>query len=120
MLVVLLAVAATSACQWLRPYRVDIRQGTAITGQMVGRLKVGMTPEQVRFVLGTPLLVDPFHADRWGYPYEYRAERSRTFERKLFAVFFKDGRLERWEGDIQPEPEREEGQNRVIEIQAAK
>ncbi|MCX9155166.1 outer membrane protein assembly factor BamE [Niveibacterium sp. 24ML] len=92
----------------------------AITGEMVGRLKVGMTAEQVKFVLGTPLLSDPFHANRWDYPYEFRPSRGREIERKVFSVYFKDGKLERWDGDIQPEPPNEEGRNRLIEIEPRK
>jgi len=110
----------SSGCEWLRPYRLDMRQGMAITGEMVGRLKVGMTPEQVRFILGTPLLNDPFHANRWDYPYEFRGSRSVTVERKVFSVYFKDGKLERWDGDIHPEPPNDEGRNRLIEIEPRK
>ncbi|MBB4012075.1 outer membrane protein assembly factor BamE [Niveibacterium umoris] len=107
-------------CDWLRPYRIDVRQGMAIDGEMVGRLKAGMTPEQVRFILGTPLLSDPFHGDRWDYPYEFRAGRSSKIERKVFSVYFKDGTLARWEGDIQPAPVNEAGLNRLVEIEPAK
>ncbi len=113
-----LAVVLLSGCEFLRPYRIDIRQGTAITGEMVGKLKVGMTPDQVRFVLGTPLLTDPFHADRWDYPYEFRQGRKSDYERHLFSVFFKDGKLDRWSGDIEAEPDKEERQNRVVDIAA--
>lgn len=107
-------------CDWLRPYRIDVRQGMAITGEMVGKLKTGMTPDQVRFVLGTPLLSDPFHAERWDYPYEFRAGRSSSVDRKVFSVYFKDGKLARWDGDIHPTPSNEEGLNRIIDIEPAK
>jgi outer membrane protein assembly factor BamE len=103
-------------CEWVRPYRIDIRQGSEVTGEMVGRLKVGMTPDQVRFVLGTPLLTDPFHAERWDYPYEYRIGRQSSYERHLFSVFFKDGKLERWTGDVEPVSDEDAGQNRVLDI----
>lgn len=120
LLVIVISVVFVAGCQWVRPYRVDLRQGSDITGEMVARLKPGMTPEQVRFILGTPLLMDPFHAHRWDYPYEFRAARSAVTERKLFSVFFKDGKLERWAGDIKPTATGEEGQNRIVEIAPAK
>lgn len=120
LLSLLCLIPLTSGCDWLRPYRVDVRQGMSITGEMVGRLKTGMTPEQVRFILGTPLLNDPFHADRWDYPYEFRAGRSSTVDRKVFSVFFVEGKLARWEGDIQPAPPNDDGQNRLIEIEPRK
>lgn len=107
-------------CQWLRPYSIDIRQGSLIDGEMVARLKPGMSAEQVKFILGTPLLTDPFHASRWDYPYQYRAPRGTKVESRRFSVFFKDGKLERWEGDIKAVTGNEEAQNRVVEIAPAK
>ncbi len=51
------------------PYRPDIQQGNFVSEEMLAQLKVGMTRDQVRFVLGTSLLTDIFHADRWDYPF---------------------------------------------------
>ena len=51
------------------PYRIDIQQGNYISQDMVGQLKPGMSKEQVRLTLGTPLLTDIFHADHWDYVY---------------------------------------------------
>src|SRR3954471_23306104 len=61
----------------LTPYRMDIQQGNYVTQDMVGKLKPGMSRAQVRFALGTPLVVDPFHSDRWDYVYvmEKRGKR---------------------------------------------
>src|SRR4051794_36755042 len=50
---------------FLSPYRPDIQQGNFVSEEMVAQLKPGMTPDQVRFVMGTPLLTDIFHSDRW-------------------------------------------------------
>ena len=58
-------VALNTAC--LSVYRPDLQQGNAVTPEMVEKLKVGMTRNQVRFVLGTPLIADVFHPDRWDY-----------------------------------------------------
>ena len=51
----------------IAPYRIDIQQGNVVTQQMVAKLKAGMTRAQVRFALGSPLVVDPFRTDRWDY-----------------------------------------------------
>ena len=51
----------------ITPYRMVIQQGNFISQEMVSQLKPGMTREQVRFILGTPLVTDIFHADRWDY-----------------------------------------------------
>jgi len=85
----------------LKAYRIDVQQGNAITQEMVAKLKPGMTRAQVRFALGTPLVVDPFRKDRWDYVYLYEKPGAPR-EYRHVAVFFKDDRLERLEGDILP------------------
>lgn len=98
------------------PYRVDVRQGNFVTPEMVGRLKTGMSREQVRFVLGTPLVVDPFHADRWDYVYRFQPGRGKVEQRKL-TVFFRDGVLAEMRGDIPAEDASASAPaTRVIEI----
>ncbi|MGH8746546.1 MAG: outer membrane protein assembly factor BamE [Burkholderiales bacterium] len=95
-----------SVTRWLDSYTIDIQQGNYVSQDMVSQLKRGMSKEQVRFVLGTPLLTDVFHADRWDYVYYHKVPGGKTEQRKL-AVFFKDGRLARLEGDVVPAKERE-------------
>jgi outer membrane protein assembly factor BamE len=85
----------------LTPYRVDIQQGNFVTQEMVNQLKPGMTIEQVRFVLGTPLLTDVFHADRWDYVFDLKRSNGEITRGRL-SVYFKDQRLERWEGGDLP------------------
>jgi outer membrane protein assembly factor BamE len=83
------------------PYKIDIQQGNYVTQDMVDKLKSGMTRAQVRFVLGTPLVVDAFHTDRWDYVYTYQKAGGVTEHRRL-AVIFKDDKLARLEGDVMP------------------
>src|SRR5215475_3026894 len=64
-------VPALPAIPTLTPYRMDVQQGNVVTQEMVEKLKPGMTPSQVRFILGTPLVVDAFHKDRWDYVYRF-------------------------------------------------
>ena len=85
----------------LTPYRIDIQQGNAITQEMVAKLKPGMTRAQVRFALGTPLIVDTFRTDRWDYVYYYE-KPSAPREYRHVVVVFKGDRLERLEGDVVP------------------
>ncbi|HEX8988046.1 MAG TPA: outer membrane protein assembly factor BamE [Rhodocyclaceae bacterium] len=84
---------------WLHPYRIDVRQGNLVTQDMVAQLKPGLTKDQVRFVLGTPLLSDVFHADRWDYVYRLQTGDGEVTQRRL-AVFFVDGKLARLGGDV--------------------
>ena len=83
----------------ITPYRIDIQQGNFISQEMVAQLKPGMSKEQVRLALGTPLLTDIFHADRWDYVYWREKPGAKRESRKL-TVFFEDGKLIRLDGDV--------------------
>jgi outer membrane protein assembly factor BamE len=97
--------AALGACGYVpripgvTPYKIEIQQGNQVTQEMVSQLKSGMSKEQVRFVLGTPLLTDIFHGDRWDYVFWREATDGKREQRKL-AVFFQDGKLTRVDGDV--------------------
>lgn len=115
----LLAATTIGGCSitdWLRPYRIDVRQGNYVTPEMVAQLKTGMSPDQVRFVLGTPLVVDPFHRNRWDYFYRFKPGRGEATEHRL-TVLFDNGVLAELQGDIEPAPaDRIVPPKRVIEI----
>jgi outer membrane protein assembly factor BamE len=83
------------------PYRMVIQQGNFISQEMVSQLKPGMTKEQVRFVLGTPLVTDIFHADRWDYVFFRETADGKREQRNLSVVFEKD-KLARVLGDLLP------------------
>lgn len=83
-------------------YKIDINQGNYLAQEQVDRLKVGMTPQQVRLTLGTPLIEYPFTPNRWDYVYEY-ARQGVVREHRKFTVWFDDGKLARWEGDRMPQ-----------------
>ena len=83
------------------PYRPTIQQGNFISEEMLAQLKVGMTRDQVRFILGTPLLADVFHADRWDYPFRLARGNGETTSSRV-TVFFKDGKVERFDGGNLP------------------
>ncbi|MDT8364661.1 MAG: outer membrane protein assembly factor BamE [Nitrosomonas sp.] len=80
-------------------YRIDIQQGNVVTEEMVNKLKSGMTRSQVRFVLGSPLITDAFHHDRWDYIYRF-APGGRIAEEKRLTVFFENDRLTGIDGDF--------------------
>lgn len=103
-----------AGCSWFRgwsvptvpglvPYRIDIQQGNVITKEMLDKLQPGMTRSQVRFVLGTPLLVDPFRTDRWDYVY-FLDKRGDRAEQRQLRVYFKDDKMIRYEGDLAADP----------------
>ena len=92
--------AALTACSLnpLKPYRMEIQQGNFFTQEQVDKLKPGMTKEQVRFVLGTPLLTDVFHADRWDYVYRRQKARSNDLEERRLTLYFERNQLTKIEG----------------------
>ena len=83
-------------------YRPDVQQGNFVSKEMVSQLKVGMTPEQVRFLLGSPLVTDIFHGERWDYPFRMRKGNGQITASRV-SVFFKEGRVERFEGGDLPD-----------------
>jgi outer membrane protein assembly factor BamE len=105
----LLAAALLAGCKTsdlpavpgVTPYRMVIQQGNFISQEMVAQLKPGMTKEQVRFVLGTPLVTDIFHADRWDYVF-YREMPGGKREQRNLSVIFEKERLARVIGDLMP------------------
>jgi outer membrane protein assembly factor BamE len=82
----------------LTPYRIDVRQGNHVTQEMVEQLKPGQSKEQVRFILGTPLIMDPFHAERWDYLYRFQPGHGKAEQRRI-SIFFSDEKLARISGD---------------------
>ena len=100
----LLAAASLAACgvpriPGITPYQPEIQQGNFVSQEMIAQVKPGMTREQVRFLLGTPLLTDIFHAERWDYVYWREAVNGKRESRRL-ALFFDDGKLARITGDV--------------------
>jgi outer membrane protein assembly factor BamE len=86
----------------IKAYRMEIQQGNFVSQDMVSQLKPGMTKDQVRYVLGTPLITDSFHADRWDYVFRRQMANSNELEHRRIAVFFEDGKLKRVDGDVAP------------------
>src|SRR6187455_735399 len=106
LLIILAAAFALSACKQnvelpslISPYRIDIQQGNVVTQEMVSKLKVGMTRSQVRFVLGSPLITDMFHSDRWDYVYTMQ-KQGKPEERRRLTVIFDGDKLATLEGDV--------------------
>lgn len=84
------------------PYRPTIQQGNFVSQEMLGQLKAGMTKDQVKFVLGTPLMADPFHARRWDYPFRLAKGNGELTTSVVVVYFDKDDKVERFEGGNLP------------------
>jgi outer membrane protein assembly factor BamE len=96
-LTILIMTLALGAC--VPTYRADIQQGNVVTAEMVDALKPGMTKRQVRYALGSPLVTDPFHKDRWDYVYSFQKGSGKRSQQQL-TLTFKDDALVTIEGDL--------------------
>ena len=93
--------ACSSVARIVTEYRIDVQQGNVVTQEMVSQLRAGLTRDQVRFILGTPVLMDMFHANRWDYFYWLKKGNSGEVETRRFTVFFDaDGKLRSVAGDV--------------------
>jgi len=111
--VLLLSLIAGCSSVKIGPHRIDVQQGNALDQENVARLKLGLNRSQVRFLLGTPLVVDPFRTDRWDYVYVFY-NAGELAEQKRITLFFEGDTLVRIEGDLPaakpaepPEPKAE-------------
>ena len=102
----LLAAVLMAGCSFPGVYRIDIQQGNQITQEMVDQLKPGMTDKQVRFILGTPLIKDSFHPDRWDYVYRLDKPNEPLIKKSL-TVFFEDRKLTRFVVDLPAEENKD-------------
>jgi outer membrane protein assembly factor BamE len=96
------ACLALSAC-FLRPYRIDVQQGNYIDREVISKLKVDMTRAQVKFLLGTPLIADPFNPNRWDYLY-YNRPGSKIKDVRRLTLYFDGDRLKRAYADAAVAP----------------
>jgi len=98
-------------------YRPDIHQGNIVSQQMVDQLRPGMTKRQVAFIMGAPLLADPFHDNRWDYLYSNEPDGKPRMQKRITLVFDKD-ELIGLQGDFRPGnlPEIEPGKDVTIDI----
>jgi len=93
-----------SALTAVTPYRVEVVQGNFVSREQVGALRPGMSRQQVRDILGTSLLSDVFHANRWDYVFTIRRQGVEAQQRRL-TLFFNGELLDRFEGDEMPSEE---------------
>jgi outer membrane protein assembly factor BamE len=99
-LLMILVTAPATACV----YRIDIQQGNLLDDEEIAQVEVGMTRSQVQFLLGTPMVADSFHRDRWDYTYYLRRGRSPDAERRWLIVYFENDRVARIEREAELEP----------------
>ncbi|MDB5930754.1 MAG: SmpA/OmlA domain protein [Polaromonas sp.] len=93
--------SAANPVNWITPYKMDVIQGNFVSREQVEQLQAGMTRDQVKGLLGTPLMASLFHADRWDYVFTLKRQGVEPQSFK-YTVFFKGDQLERFGGDAMP------------------
>ncbi|MDR3352451.1 MAG: outer membrane protein assembly factor BamE [Zoogloeaceae bacterium] len=96
---------ALGACSYaprvITEYRIDVQQGNVLTQEMVAQLRPGLSREQVRFILGAPVLTDLFHGERWEYVFRLQEGKNNATTRRRLSVFFDaEGHLTHVAGDV--------------------
>jgi len=81
-------------------HKIDIQQGNVIDQEMLNQLKPGMDKKQVKFIMGTPVLIDPFHNERWEYIYSFQ-EGGTVREQRHITLHFENDKLAYISGDIE-------------------
>jgi outer membrane protein assembly factor BamE (lipoprotein component of BamABCDE complex) len=96
----LLIAGVLEACA----YRIDIQQGNLLEEEALDQVQLGMSRSAVQFLLGTPMIADAFHEQRWDYAYYFRRGRSREVEQRWIVVYFEQDRVVRIERDLELRP----------------
>lgn len=103
--IVILLVSAGLACAGGCVYRAPIAQGNLIEQDDLDQVEAGMTRNQVRFLLGTPMIDDPFHTARWDYVYFLKVGRGDATFKRWVSIFFEEDRVARIVKDQELDPE---------------
>ena len=97
-LIVLACTTLLGAC--IRPYQPDIQQGNIINNSDLREIRKGMSKQEVLFILGTPMVIDPFNEQRWDYFYSRRNQQRKQTDQRVITVIFDGDKLEQMTGDV--------------------
>lgn len=107
-LTIVLAAMLATGCSSVRfpgVFRIDVGQGNLITKEMIDKLRVGMTPRQVEYVMGSAMITDTFHPDRWDYLYSLETGKGIMMQNQL-TLYFENERLARIDTARYKDPEQ--------------
>ena len=95
-----LVITASSLFSGCAIYKLDVQQGNVITQEMLDQVELGMTEQKVLFLLGSPMLVDPFHPQRWDYIYRLQPGGEQPSQRRVTLVFNHAKKLQQVAGNV--------------------
>mgnify|MGYP000244678663 FL=1 len=98
--IIAIALSLSACSSWV--YRIDVPQGNYLEQKSIDKIQIGMTKEQVKFILGSPVMIDAFDQDTWNYVYRFKSGRSEELNmHKNFVVIFEDDKLVSAKGDFE-------------------
>ncbi|NQY88085.1 MAG: outer membrane protein assembly factor BamE [Colwellia sp.] len=98
--IITIALSLSACSSWV--YRIDIPQGNYLEQKSIDKIQIGMTKEQVKFILGSPVLIDTFDNDTWNYVYRFKSGKSKKLDlQKSFTIKFEDDTLISADGDFE-------------------
>ncbi len=95
-----LILCATLLGACIKPYQPDVQQGNIINNSDLREIRYGMTKQEILFILGTPMVIDPFNEQRWDYFYSNRDQRKRQTDQRLITAIFDGDKLAKLQGDV--------------------
>jgi len=102
--ILILSGLLLSGCSNFIPaYKIDIQQGNILIPDDINQLELGMSKRKVHYILGSPSISDPFHANRWDYTYSLK-KGYRKLEEKNITLYFESNKLAKITGSILPDP----------------
>lgn len=96
-LILLITASSLTSCAI---YKLDVQQGNVITQDMLDQVELGMTEQKILFLLGSPMLIDPFQPQRWDYMYSLQLGGGQPSQRRITLVFNRDKKLQQVAGDV--------------------
>lgn len=104
----LASLLVLAGCSFPGVHKIDIQQGNVVTQDMVDQLRPGMTTRQVRYIMGTPLIVDTFHSNRWDYLYSIQVAGGVRKQERITLIFNDNNELQGLSGDFVPGMSRDQ------------
>ncbi len=111
----LLALLLLTSC--IKTYKHDVQQGNIVDPDRLARLELGMSKNDVQGLIGTSMLQDSFHPDRWDYYYSLRKARAKDTKRQLITLYFRDDKLIQIVGDVIPKNEKPASETKTVVIE---
>jgi outer membrane protein assembly factor BamE len=105
LIVSILSALVTGCSNYIPAYKIDVQQGNILTNEDIDQIRIGMDKEKIQYILGSPTITDPFHANRWDYAYTFKPGYGKL-EKKNISLYFERDILVKTSGSLEPDTSR--------------